>query len=424
MEKYIKKLISKSRKQITILFTDIEDSTKLWEAKGDVQARLILDQHNRLIFPVIHKFRGKIIKTIGDSVMASFKSPQNAIRASISIQQAIAHQAKIDRKFKLKIRIGLHTGKAIVEKSDVFGDVVNVAARVESFGKGGDITVSARTANLVKHKEFLLTKKTSFTPKGKKNSITVYRSDWQKLPSLINDINFNSTLPILSRNKMELFVYSLASVGILYFIFHYYLRYLIADQKLAFILNFNPQQFITDSPVLFTLFVVAVIALGTLIYFLTILPFFVVKLLKGGFGFALVFLIAHFAINNFNIKMIKNFETNILSSKHLFVEVIEKNTTVHKKPNTHSTVIIRKNTGDLLLLTDIQKNKKITWNKVLIADNQYGWIPRILPARMGVPEKRHTITYKFYLKWKHAYALILGIFGFIWGYFNFKIRPS
>lgn len=423
MEKYLSKLISKSRKQVTILFTDIEGSTKLWESKGDIKGRLMLDQHNRLIFPVIHKFQGKIIKTIGDSVMASFKSPKNAIRAAIGIQQSIKQYKQTNKKFKLKIRIGLHTGKAIVEKDDVFGDVVNVAARVESIGKGGDIMISARTANLVKHKEFLLNKKGSFLPKGKKRAITVYRSDWLKLPSLISKINFDSTLPILARNKMELFIYSLASVGILYFIFHHYIRYYIADHKLTFILNFNPQYLLSEHLIVLTLLISSIIATAILIR-LSYIPFFLYRFVKGGFGFSALFLLTLFVSENLTKTISGNFHSVISESKHLFVEVVEEKVNIHMAPSTSSSTIMHKKSGDLLLLTDVKKVNDVIWNKVLIADDKHGWVPRILPAEIGVPERRYTIAYKSYLKWKDIYALILGFIGFILGYYNFKIRPS
>ena len=66
------KHIRSSRKHVTILFSDIEESTTYWDKYGDIEGRLMVDRHNRLMFPIIQKFRGRIIKTIGDSIMASF----------------------------------------------------------------------------------------------------------------------------------------------------------------------------------------------------------------------------------------------------------------------------------------------------------------------------------------------------------------
>ena len=123
--------IKRSRKQVTILFSDIEHSTRHWERRGDIDARMLLDRHNRLLFPVIRKFRGKIIKTLGDAIMASFNKPENAVKAGIAIQQQLAAERARDKYFSLHTRIGIHTGKGIIEYDDVFGDVVNVAARLK-----------------------------------------------------------------------------------------------------------------------------------------------------------------------------------------------------------------------------------------------------------------------------------------------------
>ena len=134
--------IRSSKKHVTILFTDIENSTKYWDQFGDVQGRLMVDRHNRLLFPVVQKFKGKIIKTIGDSIMAVFAKPEHALEAAIAMQQTMAIERQGDDTFNIRIRIGIHTGDAIVEKEDVYGDIVNVAARIEQISKGNEREVS------------------------------------------------------------------------------------------------------------------------------------------------------------------------------------------------------------------------------------------------------------------------------------------
>jgi adenylate cyclase len=151
--KSITSYIEGSKKIITILFTDIEDSTAFWEEKGDVQGRLIMDQHNRMLFPVIDRFNGKVIKTIGDAVMASFKVPSDAVKAAIAIQQYLRLERKKKQQFNLKVRIGIHTGEAIVEQNDIYGDVVNVASRVEEVGKAGQILLTQDTADYLGRRE-------------------------------------------------------------------------------------------------------------------------------------------------------------------------------------------------------------------------------------------------------------------------------
>ncbi|NIT40519.1 MAG: hypothetical protein GTN46_03035, partial [Gammaproteobacteria bacterium] len=85
------------------------------------------------------RYRGRIVKHIGDSIMASFKSPKTALRAAIGIQQILEKRRNEDPAFQLRVRIGVHTGEALVEDSDIFGDAVNLAARVQNLAKGNEI---------------------------------------------------------------------------------------------------------------------------------------------------------------------------------------------------------------------------------------------------------------------------------------------
>jgi len=164
--------IKSSQKEITLLFTDIEGSTEIWDKSGDVQGRLLIDRHNRLLFPVIKQFNGVLIKTIGDAIMASFKKPKNALKAAIAMQQMLAREREQDPDFRLQVRMGIHTGGAVVEKKDVFGDVVNVAARVEGEAKGGEILLSSDVWEHVKNQGFKLSQQESFTPRGKETKDT------------------------------------------------------------------------------------------------------------------------------------------------------------------------------------------------------------------------------------------------------------
>ena len=245
----ITRQIRSTRKQITILFTDIEDSTRYWDTRGDVDGRLMVDYHNRLIFPVIKKFKGKIIKTIGDAIMASFNRSEQAVKAAIAIQQMLQKTRRQDKNFRLKVRIGIHTGKAIVEHSDVFGDVVNVASRIEQIGQGNEIFLSKNTADKIDKKTFGLVKSISFTPKGKNRKIKVYRCEWDSLDQLIDGIQIDPFLAMELRQKIEILIYTLSCMGILYFLYLKYIRYILADSESLALFYLNPQHFINVPPV-------------------------------------------------------------------------------------------------------------------------------------------------------------------------------
>jgi adenylate cyclase len=170
----------------------MEDSTGYWDAYGDLDGRLMIDLHNRLISPVIKRYRGRIVKHIGDSIMASFKSPRNALKAAIGIQQILEKRRKEDIGFSVRVRIGVHTGKALVEDSDIFGDAVNLAARVQSLAKGNEICVSNDTASMLNKETFALVNAGSFRIKGKASEITLYKCQWRNYQSLIAGVKQNA----------------------------------------------------------------------------------------------------------------------------------------------------------------------------------------------------------------------------------------
>ena len=423
MQSSIKRLIARSHQSVTIMFTDIVDSTRYWDTHGDIKGRLMVDQHNRLVFPVIKKFHGKVVKTIGDSVMASFSSPAHAVRAAAGIQQAVADYRKQNKRFKLEMRIGIHTGNALVEKRDVFGDVVNVAARVEGLAGAGEILISGSTEKRVKRSEFALTRKKSFTPKGKKTEIVTFACDWEKLPNQIEGVNFNAVLPVLGAQRSSMLVYLLAILAMTYYAVHNYLRYVLADQENVYLLSVNPQQLVAGNPVLAVLILVAAFALFSFLRQMTVVPVFWCRIIKGGFGYTMFFAATLLVLALLPASYSLNKEKVFFESKHLFVEVLQDQARIRQIPSLSGEIIKLVNARDLLLLADVHKEEQMVWNKVLIVKGTYGWIARAIPPSYGVAEKRLTIANKFYFKYRDLYALVVGLFGFLWGFFSFSIRP-
>jgi class 3 adenylate cyclase len=424
----ITRQIRSTRKQITILFTDIEGSTRYWDIRGDIDGRLMVDYHNRLIFPVIKKFKGKIIKTIGDAIMASFSRAEQAVKAAIAIQQMLQKTRRQDKNFGLKVRIGIHTGKAIVEHSDVFGDVVNVAARIEQIGQGNEIFLSENTADKIDKKVFGLVKSISFTPKGKARQIKVYRCEWGSLDKLIDGIQIDPFLAMKLRQKIEILIYALSCAGILYFFYIKYIRYILADSESLALFYLNPQHFINVPPVVPVILGAIAFLATILLVRMTTVPHFIFTILKGSFGFCIGFFLFYLPATFIPLEYIPlTIETllnkEIFQSSHLFVEVKANNTNIREKPSIKSKSLKKVDKGNLLLLTDVKKIDLLTWNKVLIGKKNYGWILRVIPATIGVPEKRMTISYKFYFKYVDLFALFIGTIGFIWGFLNFRLRP-
>lgn len=127
--------MSQSRQLAVIMFTDIVGYTALM-GHDENKAFTILNKNRALQKPIIEQFNGKWIKELGDGVMASFNTVSDAVNAAIKIQQ----DCNAAKDFQL--RIGIHLGEVIFENDDVFGDGVNIAARIQALATPGGIWIS------------------------------------------------------------------------------------------------------------------------------------------------------------------------------------------------------------------------------------------------------------------------------------------
>ncbi len=130
---------------VTILFSDIENSTSLNSEIGDEDWVKLLNAHDRLLRTHVDRHRGHIVKSQGDGHMVVFPTPQLALEASVGIQRALTAKRQRSRRLRrtpIRVRIGLHTGTAIERDGDYFGRNVAMAARVAAMADGGEILVT------------------------------------------------------------------------------------------------------------------------------------------------------------------------------------------------------------------------------------------------------------------------------------------
>jgi predicted ATPase len=123
---------------VTFLFTDVEGSTRRWEADADAM-RVALAAHDEVLRKAIEAHGGWLFKHTGDGVCAAFASPRSAVDTAVAAQRAL----------ELPVRMGLATGEAELRGADYFGAVLNRAARVMAAGHGGQILLAESTAGLL-----------------------------------------------------------------------------------------------------------------------------------------------------------------------------------------------------------------------------------------------------------------------------------
>ena len=132
---------------VAFLFTDIEGSTQLWEARPQAMA-MALRRHDDLVRAAVAAHHGHVFSTGGDGFGVAFPTVADAVGAAVDVQRSLHRQAD-DFEAGFRVRMGLHAGDAIERDGDYFGPVVNRAARIMTAAHGGQILVSALAVGLL-----------------------------------------------------------------------------------------------------------------------------------------------------------------------------------------------------------------------------------------------------------------------------------
>jgi len=140
---------------ITLLFTDLEGSTALYERLGDGAAYRLVRRHFGFLAATIREHDGALVKTIGDAVMAAFARPEQAVAAALEIRDRIDafnadYRAETADDVAIVLKMGLHGGRCIAvnlnDRLDYFGSTVNMAARLQGRSLGGELILSESLA--------------------------------------------------------------------------------------------------------------------------------------------------------------------------------------------------------------------------------------------------------------------------------------
>ena len=130
--------------EMSVLFADISGSTRLYDTLGDTRAKALVDECIGIMREIVARYKGRVIKTIGDEVMCVLPDPDSGHLAASDMQLRISSLAEIGG-VRRAIRVGFHFGPVIEENNDVFGDTVNMAARMAGLAKAMQIITTRAT---------------------------------------------------------------------------------------------------------------------------------------------------------------------------------------------------------------------------------------------------------------------------------------
>jgi class 3 adenylate cyclase len=168
---------------LSIVFADISGSTRLYENLGDQVARELVAECLSVMTEHVDKHGGQVIKTIGDEIMCTFPSADSATEAVMGMQEGVTEdlpERNPNTPATLTIRVGYHHGPCILEGGDVFGDAVNLAARMAGLAKGGQIITTQDTAEQLPPVLRSSTRHLDRIPvKGKAQDVDIFEVIWQ-----------------------------------------------------------------------------------------------------------------------------------------------------------------------------------------------------------------------------------------------------
>jgi adenylate cyclase len=165
---------------LTIVFADVSGSTKLYETRGNVEARRLVASLLRALAEVTAQHGGRVVKTIGDEILCTFPGPMQGMLGAVDMQKRIAHDIEFAQE-NLAVRIGLHHGETLHEDNDVYGDAVNTAARMASLAKREQIITTAGTVRLLTNAGMLRTRSMGQARvAGKQKPIDIVDVMWQE----------------------------------------------------------------------------------------------------------------------------------------------------------------------------------------------------------------------------------------------------
>ena len=176
---------------MTVLFADICGSTRLYTRLGDQAARRVVNSAIGVIVMVLPKYRGRLVKTLGDEVMCVFPEAGLGVLAAIEMQTRIATLRPEGEP--LEIHIGLHHGQVLCEGGDVYGDTVNAASYLRAVSSAGQILTTEMTVAAL-HESIRVRTRTLFYAviKGSSRESAIQQVVWQADPAVLTDVNVRS----------------------------------------------------------------------------------------------------------------------------------------------------------------------------------------------------------------------------------------
>ena len=192
---------------VVILFADVVGSTQLYEQLGDDRARAMVAHCIGIMREATEEFSGSVIKTMGDEVMSTFPSADDAMNSAKQMQETISADALLRHEHgQVAIRIGCHFGPVVVEGHDVFGSAVHTANRMTSQAKAQQIITTAVTVEQLSEEWRGLVRQIDIaTVRGRTGEVELFEVLWQpdEATKMLRTVGFGQSVSRTKRLKLS-----------------------------------------------------------------------------------------------------------------------------------------------------------------------------------------------------------------------------
>ena len=192
--------------EVAIVFADVVGSTQLYDKFGDTKASETVALCLDVMKDATHQFNGTVIKTIGDEVMSTFPTVEDAMSAAVVMQSRISVDSRQDDRIPVSIRIGCHFGPVVQEQNDIFGAAVHTANRMTSQAKARQIVISGGTVERMDPELRKQTRQIDVaTVRGKIDEVALYEFLWnpEEATSMLPTIEWESKSKKAARLILE-----------------------------------------------------------------------------------------------------------------------------------------------------------------------------------------------------------------------------
>jgi class 3 adenylate cyclase len=197
--------MSSSQENAAVLFADISGSTSLYEKLGNELALQLVTRTLGILTHEMSAHRGTLVKTIGDEIMCVFPKLVDAVDAACAMQLSVEQQRPGGDQ-PIHVRVGLHYGEVVLEKGDVFGDTVNIAARVTAITRARQIMTTQKVVDMLSEEMRYQTRPVMRTMfRGKEKAFDVFHIVWEKEDTTSTRIGMSTfRKPAESRHELML----------------------------------------------------------------------------------------------------------------------------------------------------------------------------------------------------------------------------